>query len=85
MKKILLLLFFAVSSVLNAQDNWDTLITNGVGPNQTRFNLVKVFKNKIYVAGSDSLGLTINAYSSSTGNYGSFANEAGLKTLGHKL
>ena len=80
MKKILLLLFFAVSSVLNAQDNWDTLITNGVGPNQTRFNLVKVFKNKIYVAGSDSLGLTINAYSSSTGNYGSFANEAGLSS-----
>jgi hypothetical protein len=75
MKKFLFLLFIAASSALNAQDNWDTLITNGVGPNKTRFNLVKVFKNKVYVAGSDSLGLTVNAYSSSTGDYGSFTNE----------
>ncbi|MGZ3904496.1 MAG: carboxypeptidase regulatory-like domain-containing protein, partial [Bacteroidia bacterium] len=65
--------------LLQAQDGWDTLITNG--PNQTRFNLLKVFKNKIYVAGSDSLGTSIHAYSSSTGDYGSFADETGLASV----
>lgn len=76
MKRILLAVALIATGTLQAQDAWDTLFTNG--PNQTRFNLAKVFKNRIYVAGSDSLGLSIHAYSSSTGNYGSYADETGL-------
>lgn len=79
MKRILLSVALIATGLLQAQDGWDTLITKG--PNQTRFNLIKVFKNKIYVAGSDSLGSSIHAYSSSTGDYGSFTDETGLASV----
>ncbi|MGZ3862542.1 MAG: carboxypeptidase regulatory-like domain-containing protein [Bacteroidia bacterium] len=79
MKRLLLSFSLLSCLISNAQDGWDSLIT--IGPNQTRFNLVKVFKNKIYVTGSDSLGTSIHAFSSSTGNYGSFADETGLAAV----
>ena len=73
-------LLFASFNLIS-QDHWDSIITNGVRPNKTEFDIMKVFKNKIYVAGADSMGLNINAYSSATGNHGSFTVESGLNAV----
>ncbi|HXB42257.1 MAG TPA: carboxypeptidase regulatory-like domain-containing protein [Bacteroidia bacterium] len=78
MKKTLLIAAFFTANLLNAQDHWDTVLTKGGGINKTHFNLIKVFKNKLYIAGADSLGVNLNAYSSSTGAHGTFIPEAGL-------
>ncbi|MEO8760239.1 MAG: T9SS type A sorting domain-containing protein, partial [Bacteroidia bacterium] len=50
MKKLLFTALFLSSLILNAQDNWDSVITDGVG-RSIDFEVMHTFKNKIYVGG----------------------------------
>jgi hypothetical protein len=71
MKKIFLSICLFVSSIVLAQDNWDSVIVNGV--NGTEFNFIKSFNKKLYVGGNLSL------FSSPDGI--TYTKETGLNTV----
>jgi|GEM_PF-6181829 len=60
MKKTLLSIFLMISSMIIAQDNWQTSISNGA-TQQTNFNLIKNFHDTLFVAGQN-LGYNFSIY-----------------------
>src|SRR6185312_6299031 len=67
MKKILLTLTLAISSLVNAQDGWKQTIFNGLNHETVEFKGIKAFNSKLYFPG-DSAGVKISLFSSATGD-----------------
>jgi hypothetical protein len=81
MKKVLLSLSLLISAVLNAQDNWDSLIVAGVGSDSANFSIIQKFNGKMYVGGGSNPGNALFLYSSSTGDLGSYNIEPGFNSV----
>jgi len=81
MKKILFSLTLLASTILNAQDNWDSLIVSGVGADSANLSIIQKFNGKMYVGGASNPGNTLKLYSSATGNINTYNAEAGFNSL----
>jgi hypothetical protein len=81
MKKILFSLSLFISAAVTAQDNWDSLIVAGVGSDSANFSIIQKFNGKMYVGGVTNPANTLNLYSSSSGDMGTYNLETGFNSV----
>ena len=77
MKKLLFTALFLASLLLNAQDNWNTTVTDGFAQG-INFNFLRSFKGKLYTGG-DSLHLNASRLANGNSSPSSYANTSVLR------